>query len=139
MVLAGMLVPRAGMAAQYEPIPLPANDAIEDTLSEKDIPNGQGSFARDYSVQLNAGDRVEIELSSDHFDTVLWLMAPDGSIMAENDDYEPGIPNSRLSARIEKSDTYTIRVQGYGNTTGGPFELKLSRFRRIGAPAAAMP
>jgi|GEM_PF-830640 len=139
LALAGMMVPQGVAAAQYEPIPLPADDAIEDTLSEKDIPTGQGSFARDYSVKLNAGERVEIEVASDHFDTVLLLLASDGSTVADNDDRGDGSTNSMLFTRIESSDTYTIRVQGYGNTTGGPFDLRLQRFRPIGAPAATMP
>jgi hypothetical protein len=137
--LAGMMVPRMAAAAQYEAIPLPAEGALEDTLSEKDIPTGGGSFARDYSVTLNAGERVEIEANSDHFDTVLLLMASDGSTVADNDDRGDGSTNSMLFTRIETAGTYTIRVQGYGNTTGGPFDLRLKRFRPVGAPAAVTP
>lgn len=137
--LVGMMAPPVAAEGMYNPIELPNSNAISDTLSEKDIPTGQGSFARDYHVKLNAGERVEIEATSEHFDTVLLLMAPDGSILADNDDRGNGSTDSLLFTRIEASDTYTIRVQGFSNTTGGPFELKLRRFRSIGAPAADSP
>lgn len=130
----GAGIPHAAAEGMYSPIDLPSNNAVSDTLSEKDIPTGQGSFARDYRVKLNAGERVEIEAMSDHFDTVLLLMAPDGSIVADNDDRPDGSTNSLLFTRIETSDTYTIRVQGFGSTTGGPFELKINRFRPLGMP-----
>lgn len=38
----------------YSPIPLSANNEVSDKLSGKDIPTGQGGFARDYMVKFNA-------------------------------------------------------------------------------------
>jgi hypothetical protein len=35
---------------------------ISDTLSNKDIPTGQGGFARDYAIKLNQGDNLSIDL-----------------------------------------------------------------------------
>ena len=46
----------------YSPIPLTNLTEISDTLSNKDIPTGQGGFARDYAIKLNQGDNLSIDL-----------------------------------------------------------------------------
>ena len=111
----------------YAPIPLPASQQITDTLTHKDIPTGDGGFARDYTVKLAAGDQVAIDLISDEFDTVIILLGTDGSVIAENDDGPDGTTNSLLFARINEGGTYIIRVQAFGETGSGKFTLKLSR------------
>ncbi len=115
----------------YAPIPLPLSHQVSDTLSDKDIPTGQGGFARDYSVRLNAGDNVVIELTSDSFDTIVTLLAPDGSTAGENDDGPDGTTNSLLFMRITKTGTYIIRVHAFGQTGVGPFKLKVTRLRPV--------
>jgi hypothetical protein len=114
----------------YNPIPLPANGEVSDKLSEKDIPMGQGGFARDYCVQLNAGDNIAIDLSSDSFDTIVTLMR-NGVTVVENDDGPDGTTNSLLFTRIKESGTYIVRVRAFGETTGGPFQLKVTRLKPI--------
>lgn len=111
----------------YAPIPLPASLQITDRLTDKDIPTGDGGFARDYTVQLVTGDQVAIDLLSDEFDTVVMLLGADGSAIAENDDGPDGTTNSLLFARINEGGAYIIRVQSFGETGSGQFTLKLSR------------
>ncbi|WP_283766512.1 PPC domain-containing protein [Roseofilum capinflatum] len=115
----------------YNPKPLPTTNEITDTLSQKDIPTGQGGFARDYMVKLNEGDNVVIDLYSDQFDTIITLLAEDGTTVAENDDGPDGSTNSLLFARITESGTYIVRVRAFGETSGGQFNLKLTRLRPI--------
>ncbi|MDJ1180938.1 PPC domain-containing protein [Roseofilum sp. BLCC_M91] len=115
----------------YNPKPLPTTNEITDTLSQKDIPTGQGGFARDYIVKLNEGDNVVIDLYSDQFDTIITLLAEDGTTVAENDDGPDGSTNSLLFARITESGTYIVRVRAFGETAGGQFNLKLTRLRPI--------
>jgi hypothetical protein len=115
----------------YNPIPLPAGNELKDTLSEKDIPIGEGGFARDYTVKLNKGDNVVIDLSSDSFDTILTLLAPNGSTVAENDDGPDGTTNSLLFTRITETGTFIIRVRSFGETGVGAFKLKFTRLRPV--------
>lgn len=116
-------------AMQYEPETLPIDDEFSDTLSNKDIPTGQGGFARDYHLDLEAGDRVEMILTSDSFDTIIKLIGSDGTTIAENDDGPDGTTNSLLFTRIQTSDTYTVRVQAFGKASGGPFVLQVTRLQ----------
>lgn len=115
----------------YNPIPIPERDEISDTLTDQDIPTGEGGFARDYTIELSAGDQVAIDLISDSFDTIVTLLASDGSTIAENDDGPDGTTNSLLFSRITETGTYIIRVRAFGETGGGSFTLKVTRLRPI--------
>lgn len=127
--VAGLTVAAQAQAMLYNPEPLPIEDEFSDTLSDKDIPTGQGGFARDYRLDLEAGDRVEMILTSDSFDTIIKLISSDGTTIAENDDGPDGTTNSLLFTRIQTSDTYTVRVQAFGKASGGPFVLKVTRLQ----------
>ncbi|MGH1393727.1 MAG: PPC domain-containing protein [Trichormus sp.] len=113
----------------YSPILLTDFKEISDTLSEKDIPTGQGGFARDYAVKLNKGDNLAVDLSSDSFDSIITLLAPDGSTLAENDDGPDGTSNSLLFTRINETGTFIIRVRSFGETGVGPFKLKVTKLQ----------
>ncbi|MBE9124583.1 MULTISPECIES: PPC domain-containing protein [unclassified Coleofasciculus] len=115
----------------YNPIPIPASNEISDTLTQNDIPTGEGGFARDYTIDLSGGDQVAIDLISESFDTIVTLLASDGSTVAENDDGPDGTTNSLLFARITETGKYIIRVRAFGETGGGQFNLKVTRLRPI--------
>ena len=124
-------LPVQGQPQLYNPIPLASNNRVVDTLSAQDIPTGEGGFARDYSVELEHGDQVAIDLMSEEFDSVVLLLAADGSTIAENDDGPDGSTNSLLFARITESGKYIIRIRAFGETGGGKFTLKLDRLRPV--------
>ncbi|NDJ18192.1 PPC domain-containing protein [Myxacorys almedinensis] len=113
----------------YAPIPLTPGQEISDRLSESDIPTGQGNFARDYSIQLQTGDQIAIDLVSDNFDTIVALMTSQGATVAENDDGPDGTTNSLLFTRITKTGEYVVRVKAFGETPGGLFKLKLTKLK----------
>ena len=113
----------------YAPIRLPANLEVEDTLSERDIPTGDGGFARDYTIQLVTNDQLAIDLTSETFDTVIILLNSEGKTVGKNDDGPDGTSNSLLFVRIKESGNYIIRVQGFGATSSGKFKLKVSKLK----------
>lgn len=115
----------------YSPIPLSNITELSDRLSDKDIPTGQGGFARDYTVKLEKGDNLAVDLSSDNFDSIITLLAPDGSTLAENDDGPDGSSNSLLFTRIVETGNYVIRVRSFGETGVGTFKLKVTKLQPI--------
>ncbi|BAZ28638.1 peptidase domain-containing protein [Cylindrospermum sp. NIES-4074] len=115
----------------YTPIPVPSSTELSDTLSDQDIPTGQGGFARDYAVKLSKGDNLAVDLSSDNFDSIITLLAPDGSILVENDDGPDGTSNSLLFTRIAETGTYIIRVRSFGETGVGTFKLKVTKLQPV--------
>ena len=115
--------------SMYNPIEITSSGEINDTLSNKDIPTGQGGFARDYRINLKVGDQVAIDLTSEEFDTIITLIASDGITIAENDDAPDGTTNSLLFVRIKEGQEgdYIIRVRSFGETGGGDFVLNVAR------------
>lgn len=132
VIALGMGCDRGAAIAQnkiYTPIPLTPGSEVSDRLSDDDIPTGQGNFARDYSIQLQSGDQVSLDLSSDNFDTIVTLLTAKGETVAENDDGPDGTTNSLLFTRITKPGNYVVRVKAFGETPGGPFKLKLTKLK----------
>jgi len=131
-IIAGFgMTPAAQAQNLYNPSTFPSSGSINGVLSDTDIPTGAGGFAYDYVVNLNEGDRVELESFSDSFDTILTLIAPDGSMVSENDDGPDGSTNSLLYTRISSTGRYTIRVRAFGAAGTGPFTVKVTRLRPI--------
>jgi hypothetical protein len=113
----------------YSPVQLPPNGEVRDVLSEKDIPTGDGGFARDYAIQLAAGDQLAIDLASEVFDPVVILLNAEGKSIGKNDDGPDGSSNSLLFVRVKDAGSYVIRVQGFGETSNGEFQLKVSKLK----------
>jgi hypothetical protein len=131
MVLLKCILPSQAQQQMYNPIPLSCDRELADRLSDRDIPTGEGGFARDYTVTLDAGEEVSVDLNSDDFDAILMLIADDGSPIAENDDGPDGSTNALLFARITESGKYIVRVKAFGDTGSGKFTLKLTRLRKL--------
>ncbi|MDJ0597368.1 MAG: PPC domain-containing protein [Crocosphaera sp.] len=123
--------PVRGQQGIYNPIPIKSNGEIADRLSDQDIPTGEGGFAKDYWVELQKGDQVAIDLTSDEFDSVILLLGADGATIAENDDGPDGSTNSLLFSRITETGRYIIRVRAFGETGGGNFRLNVTRLRPV--------
>ena len=122
-------LPVQAQSKVYNPPSITSEKAISDTLTENDIPTGEGGFARDYHVQLEKGDQVAIDLISDNFDSMVMLIAADGATVAENDDGPDGTTNSLLFSRITEGGKYIVRVRAFGETSGGKFTLKVTRLK----------
>jgi len=82
------------------------------------LQRGQDSF----TLEARAGQRVQIALSSDQFDTVLSITGPDG-FSVENDDGPDGTLNSLIDARLPADGTYRITVSSYQNSGSGDYRL----------------
>ncbi|MGQ9910723.1 MAG: SUMF1/EgtB/PvdO family nonheme iron enzyme [Candidatus Flexifilum sp.] len=75
--------------------------------------------------QLNAagGETVRINMDAD-FDTYLELYAPDGVLVAQNDDFN-GL-NAQITATLPNAGTYTIIARAYADRSGGTYALRVS-------------
>ena len=117
-------------AQLYNPSTL-GREEVSDTLTIADIHTGFGGLAKDYVVNLEAGDQITIDAISAEFDTLVTLMDENGITSSENDDVPDGSTNSLLFARISEGGKYTIRVRSYAGEGSGPFTIKLARLRPI--------
>ena len=133
LLLAGSAIaaPVQAQTSLYNPIAMPEGNTVDDVLSDGDIPTGTGGFSRDYLIAFEDGDYAVIDLISEEFDTVVTLLAPDGSTFGENDDGPDGTTNSMLFVRVEEAGTYTVRVSPYAGQGLGAFNLKVTRLQPV--------
>ena len=82
-----------------------------------------------YSLNGQAGQRLEINLTSPEFDTYLILQDGEGNTIAENDDRVPGDGNSRLTALLPATGTYQVIVTGFSEESRGLYDLKAQEAR----------
>jgi len=115
----------------YKPNIINSGVDINDTLTDKDIPTGQKGFARDYIIEVQKDDRLEITVNSQNFDTVLSLLDRKGEVIAENDDAAGENTNSLVFFKVRQAGSYTIRVSSFGGSSGGKFTLKATKLRAI--------
>jgi len=116
------------LAPTLTPIPpgarMRVNETIFATLSQP------GSDNR-YTFIGTAGDTLAIVVNPDPatlgaFDPYIELQAPDGEIVAENDNWRDGILDAYISYEFEVTGVYTIYVRSADNQSVGGYYLSLS-------------
>lgn len=96
--------------------PVTMNVAIDGELESTDcwsIAKGAGTYANRYNFEGLAGQRVSLSLTSEHFPTALFLFAPDGSIVDQDEpegSYDSRIPTGSGYLVLPSSGTYVIEV-----------------------------
>ncbi len=115
----------------YKPTVISSGTEVNDILTDKDIPTGQKGFARDYILDAQKDERLEITVNSGSFDTVLSLLDVKGDVIAENDDAASDTTNSLIFFKVRQSGTYTVRVSSFGGSSGGKYTLKVTKLRVV--------
>ena len=94
------------------------------TTEDCDSAFRQGSDAHTYRFKVAEPGRIRIGLTSADADSYLYLMAEDGSRIADNDDGAP-----LLGARVERdleAGTYLVEATTVGGRSRGPADFSLS-------------
>lgn len=85
----------------------------------------------DYSVSGTQGQKWRIRLTSETFDTRVFLIDPNGNVIASNDDtnsYDEDDLDSLIGSHtLPVSGTYRIRVNGYSSSDDGRYDLLVER------------
>ncbi len=97
-------------------------------------PDRQKAFGDLYTFTARAGQRIKIELTANTtggLDTFLYLFGPDGSIVAFEDDIDPGKQtDSRLPVTgffsLPQTGIYTVEATSFDNNATGGYTIKLS-------------
>jgi hypothetical protein len=93
-----------------------------------------GSLADEYTFSGTAGQQISISMSSTVFDTVVYLLRPDGTVLSSNDDIDPdGRPpntNSRVPVTgfitLPTSGVYSILASSFAPEERGAYSLNLT-------------
>lgn len=111
--------------------PVVAGTPIQSRLSDTDCFDlGTTSFfAKLYTFEATAGQRVTVSLQSAAFDAFLTLLGPGGGVIAEDDDGGGG-SNSRIPAsgtlELQVGGRYTVVVTTFNAREVGAFTLQLT-------------
>ncbi|MGB7442757.1 MAG: hypothetical protein WA919_16965 [Coleofasciculaceae cyanobacterium] len=110
---------------------IPVNQTLIGNLASSDLnnPTRTGRFSDDYTLRgVSAGQQVQINLSSDDFDTYLQLVnANTGGVITFNDDGGVGL-NSQLTFVAQDGIDYAVRATSYGQNATGSYTLGARNF-----------
>lgn len=98
---------------------------IEGTLSASDMKLPAGESADTFPIDLNAGDRVVVEMSSKKLDTYVVLKSPGGNVL-EMDDTGGELGFSQLDAFVEESGTWLVYATSKYAGEKGKYSLVVS-------------
>jgi S1-C subfamily serine protease len=91
-------------------------------LGPGDLTLSDNSYYQGFTFQGQAGQRVNIQLSSPDFDTYLVLVDENQELLAENDDIAEST-DSQLTVTLPRDGVYTVIVNAFDSTGQGEFVL----------------
>jgi hypothetical protein len=97
---------------------------VTGTLSTSDKVAPSGAYYDMYGLQLAAQQEVQIDLSSNEFDTYLYLYESDGTLVDSNDDFGDELDSS-LTVTLT-AGCYRIEASSYGAGETGAYSLSVN-------------
>jgi len=131
------LTERPAAGRPPRPTGIRVGQSIEGALTARDPETSGGQAYDAFSFRARAGDRFQIDLSSDAFDPVVRvgrMRAGEFNELAMNDDTAETGLNSRLIFTAEDGGDYIIRAMPLGTGGEGAYTLALARAPEL-APA----
>jgi hypothetical protein len=101
------------VCAQNQPIAF--GQTINGTLANGDCLNpveNDGSLVDEYTFNGTAGQQIAVSMSSTQFDTVLYLLRPDGTVLEANDDINPNTNPPNTNSRVPVTGFITLPTSG---------------------------
>jgi len=97
---------------------------LDDIVSASSLTSPRNSYFKGYYIHLQKGETVTIEMRSSDFDSYLYLLDDNLSVLAYNDDGFNN-KNSKITYYINKSGYYFIQAATYHTDTYGKFALNI--------------
>ena len=121
---------QVSLAPSTDCSPITVGDAVTGVLEESDAESRNRSESRAdcYTFSGTAGDRVDISLTSDDFDTYLYLLNADGDVVADDDDGGDGVNSRITSLELPSTETFVIEATSFSGSSTGNYTLVLTRF-----------
>jgi len=121
------------------PRPIRVGQTVSGRLADTDALLDDDSWYDTWTLTATKGQRIQIEMSADSFDTFLHFgkMEGDDFQSSSTDDDGAGGTNSRLRVTIPEDGEYVIRANSVKAGESGPYTLAITE--RAPAPANATP
>ncbi len=91
-------------------------------LTASDAPSPDGSFAQAWDLEIRDARRLTVDLLSDEFDAYLWVLAPNGEVMQDDDG--AGACDARVVVESPANGTYRIVVNTTLPDQSGRYRLR---------------
>ncbi len=118
------------------PRPVQLDQPVQGTLGETDAVEDDETFYDSYTIRGRAGQRLQVEMASDSFDTYLNIgRMENGQFVSKStdDDGAGEGTNSRMRVTLEEDGEYIIRANSV-NVGTGPYTLRVTE-RAASRPA----
>jgi hypothetical protein len=112
------------------------NETVSGTLTTTDLRLDDGSYADTYTFNGEAGQRLNVGMSSQDVDAFLMILGPN-NFQQSNDDIAPGILSAALDLNLPSTGTYTIVANTAVAEQTGQYTVSLVSLDA--APARAAP
>ena len=136
----------ASPSANGQVVPAPQRIAVGQTasgeLSSNDGQRRSGKFEDVYMMDGHRGQRVQLDLSSDAFDSYLVVTGPEGFNLANDDQDGADTLNSRIILQFPTDGAYRISATTFRSGETGAYRLQASAPAAnvaVTAPVAALP
>lgn len=112
---------------------------LSGALTADDPKSEDQSAYDDFSLRLNAGQGVEIVLSSSAFDSFLLLGTGTGSAFSSTvtDDDGAGGQDARIRYTATEAGLFTVRANALNAGMAGPYSLRVTAYNAPPAPTAS--
>lgn len=87
--------------------------------------SGDENYRDGYQFDAPAGAEISIRANYDGFDGYLYLVGPNGQVIAENDD-NTGTGDSQITTRLSQSGRHRVVVTSYANRGAGSYTLSIN-------------
>ncbi|PMD95673.1 hypothetical protein BWI97_13805 [Siphonobacter sp. BAB-5405] len=102
-----------------------AYDVVKGTLSKTDAADAEKRYADSYTLTLNAGEEVRLEVASDWYRVSFSLETPDKQVTTQTDHEEfPGFSIQKLKYTVPASGTYTLRISSTDPNQTGDYLIR---------------
>ncbi|NEQ33800.1 MAG: trypsin-like serine protease [Leptolyngbya sp. SIO4C5] len=96
---------------------------VQGALTEGDQVLSDRTYYDEHTFQGSSGQSVTIDLQSSDFNPYLLLVAPDGSVVAENNNISDRNFNARIVTTLPVSGTYRVIANAYAAGGQGQYRL----------------
>ena len=125
-----MAAPSAQGQAPPAPQPIAIGQSISGELSSGDAQRRSGKYEDVYRIDGRRGQRIQLDLGSEAFDSYLVVTGPEGFNLANDDQEGAETTNSRLVLQFPSDGAYRVSVTSFRSGETGAYRLQAS------APAA---
>lgn len=144
IVTAAAFMATASVNGQVAPAPQPiaVGQSLSGELSSNDAQRRSGKFEDVFLIDGRRGQRVQLDLSSDAFDSYLVVTGPEGFNLANDDMGDGDTTNSRLVLQFPADGAYRVSVTSFRSGETGAYRLQASAPAAnvaVTAPVAASP